>query len=135
MRILGGQSKISNLDDHLSLAPSVRVCRPPICHDKVLRLDIPMEDRVVVTGRYRLAHLGEHRRYEAQTSAGEQLRRCKGREQARARRCAGATATRVRGWSRREVRGQGIDFIVIAGLFQEIEEIFTWHKLEEEKQK
>ena len=62
------ETKIRKLDDDFAFAGTVLVERPSIGDDKILRLNIAMEDRSVVAGGHCLTHLGKHRSDQAETS-------------------------------------------------------------------
>jgi len=81
-----------------------------------------MKHRGVVASSYSLTHLGKHRGDKAETSVREQLRRVKGRKEARGGRSMG----------QRRICGK-IDIIMIASLFKKVEQILAGNVFEKEK--
>lgn len=64
LEIRGGKAKVGKLDDNFTFLSSVRQSGPAVGHDKVLGLDIAMEDVLGMAGSDSVAHLGEHGRNE-----------------------------------------------------------------------
>ena len=77
-----------------------------------------------MTRGYRLAHLGKHRGDKVETGGRQELRRVKRRKETRC------------GWNMGK-RGIfcRIDVVMIAGLFEKIEEILTGNEFEKEEEK
>ena len=101
---------------------------------EVLGLDVAVEDGVLVAGGHSLAHLRKHGRDQAKAGAREQLRRVEGGKKAwcwRGARGAARVRNRRRG---RHVDCGRVGFVVVAGLFEKIEKIFTGYELEKKKQ-
>jgi hypothetical protein len=88
--------------------------------DKVLRLDITVEDALAVTEGDGLAHLGKHGGDEAEAAVGKQL--------------IGMKRGKERGGRRRRGRVGSHQLFVVAGLLEEVEKIFTRDVLEKEKE-
>lgn len=77
-----------------------------------------MKDVLGVTGSDSVTHLREHGSDQAQPGTRQKLGRVEIGEQARS---GGSTGDRA--------GGSGAEFIVVTGLFQKIEQIFTGNKL------
>jgi hypothetical protein len=81
-----------------------------------------MEDGNVVASGYSLAHLNKYRGDKAEASERQQLRRMKRQKEAGC------------GWSmgKRRIGGR-IDVVMVASLFQRIEEILTRNEFEQQE--
>ena len=58
--VVGGKSKVGQLDDNFTFLPAVGQGSPAVSDDKVLGLDISMEDVLSVASGYSITHLSKH---------------------------------------------------------------------------
>lgn len=119
------QSEIRELDQNFSLSGTIGVLDKSIRDDEIFRLDISMVNTLRMGDSHSLTHLGEHGCDEAEACPREEVRRVQSGKKTGCWRSVGCHGRHGL------VSGRGRRVVVVSGLFQEIEEILSWNKLQE----